>query len=128
MSHKPAAIPQSASARSARCKDPVLTGSSSAVPRLMTAPIPNPRARRCRAARATRSMADILPADAALRYKTCSAYAGDIAMNFRPLLVALAAGMIFCQGCSTVETTKPGAVGVDRKQRMLVSEAEVEKG
>lgn len=30
-------------------------------------------------------------------------------------------------GCQTVETTAPGAVGVDRKQRMLVSEDEVEK-
>ena len=30
--------------------------------------------------------------------------------------------------CSTVQTTKPGAIGVERKQMMLVSEAEVEKG
>jgi predicted Zn-dependent protease len=30
--------------------------------------------------------------------------------------------------CATVQTTKPGAVGIDRKQMMLVSEASVEKG
>jgi len=30
--------------------------------------------------------------------------------------------------CTTVQTTSPGSVGVDRKQMMLVSEAEVEKG
>jgi predicted Zn-dependent protease len=33
----------------------------------------------------------------------------------------------FLTGCQTVETTAPGAVGVDRKQRMLVSEEEVQK-
>jgi len=37
------------------------------------------------------------------------------------LLVALG-------GCATVETTAPGAVGVARKQTMLVSEEEVEQG
>jgi predicted Zn-dependent protease len=30
-------------------------------------------------------------------------------------------------GCQTVQTTNPGTVGVDREQRMLVSEAEVQK-
>lgn len=30
--------------------------------------------------------------------------------------------------CATVQTTQPGAVGIERKQRMLVSEAEVEHG
>lgn len=31
-------------------------------------------------------------------------------------------------GCETVSTTAPGAIGVDRRQVMLVSEAEVEQG
>lgn len=31
-------------------------------------------------------------------------------------------------GCATVQTTQPGAVGIERKQTMLVSEASVEKG
>jgi predicted Zn-dependent protease len=31
-------------------------------------------------------------------------------------------------GCATVQTTKPGAVGIERKQRMLVSEESVEQG
>ena len=35
---------------------------------------------------------------------------------------AVAAGLL---GCQTVETTKQGAVGVDRQQRMMVSEQEV---
>ncbi|HEY5807367.1 MAG TPA: M48 family metallopeptidase [Povalibacter sp.] len=35
---------------------------------------------------------------------------------------------ILIAGCQTVQTTQPGAVGVERKQHMLVSEAEVEKG
>lgn len=30
--------------------------------------------------------------------------------------------------CQTVQTTQPGAVGVERKQQMLVSEADVQKG
>jgi predicted Zn-dependent protease len=44
----------------------------------------------------------------------------------RPLLLATAVSLAFLPGCQTVDTTKEGAVGVDRHQRMLVSEQEVE--
>ena len=47
-------------------------------------------------------------------------------MNSWKMLIAV--GAIAMMGCQTVQTTQPGAVGVDRKQHMLVSEAEVEKG
>lgn len=47
-------------------------------------------------------------------------------MRFRPLLIAVLA--IAAAACQTVQTTNPGAVGVQRKQHMLVSEQEVEKG
>jgi predicted Zn-dependent protease len=47
-------------------------------------------------------------------------------MFSRPLIVLLAA--LACVGCQTVQTTQPGAVGVDRKQIMLVSEEQVEQG
>jgi predicted Zn-dependent protease len=45
-------------------------------------------------------------------------------MKMRTSLIALAvsAGLL---GCQTVETTKQGTVGVDRQQRMMVSEQEV---
>lgn len=47
-------------------------------------------------------------------------------MRLRLLLITVVVfGMA---GCQTVQTTTPGAVGVQRKQHMLVSEAEVEKG
>jgi predicted Zn-dependent protease len=52
-----------------------------------------------------------------------------LAMILRRLTVAFAAALLVSlAGCETVRTTQPGAVGVDRKQRMLVSEEEVEKG
>lgn len=35
--------------------------------------------------------------------------------------------LAFAVGCQTVQTTQPGAVGVDRKQRMLVSEEQVQQ-
>ena len=47
-------------------------------------------------------------------------------MRVRQLLIV---GVAVCvTACQTVQTTQPGAVGVDRKQHMLVSEEEVEKG
>src|SRR5579872_2635059 len=46
-------------------------------------------------------------------------------MKWRSLAVcALSAWLA---ACATVQTTAPGAVGIDRKQRMLVSEEDVEK-
>jgi predicted Zn-dependent protease len=41
------------------------------------------------------------------------------------LLLALLAGVL--AACQTVQTTKPGAVGVDRQQSMMLSSAEVDK-
>jgi predicted Zn-dependent protease len=40
----------------------------------------------------------------------------------------LAGVALLAAACQTVQTTQPGAVGVDRKQHMLVSEQEIEKG
>jgi predicted Zn-dependent protease len=47
-------------------------------------------------------------------------------MMMRTSLVALAVSAALLGGCETVETTKQGAVGVDRQQRFLVSEKDVE--
>jgi predicted Zn-dependent protease len=41
-------------------------------------------------------------------------------------LLATAASAVLLWGCETVDTTKAGAVGIERHQRMLVSEQEVE--
>ena len=35
---------------------------------------------------------------------------------------------VLAAACQTVQTTQPGAIGVERKQQMLVSEAEIQKG
>jgi predicted Zn-dependent protease len=43
-------------------------------------------------------------------------------------LAVLCALSVCVAACATVQTTAPGAVGIDRKQRMLVSEEDVEKG
>ncbi len=43
-------------------------------------------------------------------------------------LAAVCCGLLLLSGCETVSTTTPGAVGVDRKQMMFVTEAEVEQG
>jgi predicted Zn-dependent protease len=43
----------------------------------------------------------------------------------RTFVIATAASAVFVCGCQTVETTKQGTVGVDRQQRMMVSEQEV---
>lgn len=46
----------------------------------------------------------------------------------RRLAIACAVSVWLAAACATVQTTAPGAVGIDRKQRMFVSEQEVEKG
>jgi predicted Zn-dependent protease len=45
----------------------------------------------------------------------------------RTFLIAAAASAALLFGCESVDTTQPGAVGVDRNQRMLVSSKEVEE-
>jgi predicted Zn-dependent protease len=50
-------------------------------------------------------------------------------MTLKHFCVALTgAALLSLSGCQTVQTTQPGAVGVDRKQRMLVSEEQIEQG
>src|SRR5688572_29445234 len=46
----------------------------------------------------------------------------------RTYLVAIGASALLAVGCQSVDTTKPGVVGVDRDQRMMVSAEEVNAG
>jgi len=56
-------------------------------------------------------------------------YQKGTGMNGKRIFLTLAGLVVLgLAGCQTVETTAPGAVGVDRKQRMLVSEQQVEQG
>lgn len=47
-------------------------------------------------------------------------------MRIRTLLIAAAA--VLATACQTVQTTQPGAIGVERKQMMLVSAQEIDAG
>jgi predicted Zn-dependent protease len=47
-------------------------------------------------------------------------------MRLRSLILALAA--VLLTACQSVQTTQPGAVGVDRKQLMLVPEEDIDRG
>ena len=49
-------------------------------------------------------------------------------MSFRSLSLGVLSSVLCFAGCQTVQTTAPGAVGIDRKQQMLVSEQDVERG
>jgi predicted Zn-dependent protease len=49
-------------------------------------------------------------------------------MLARHLTAAVLSGALLVAGCQTVQTTAPGAVGIERKQQMLVSESDIEKG
>ncbi len=59
-----------------------------------------------------------------MKLLSCSSY--DVCMKY--LILAMASASLLLAGCESVRTTAPGAVGVDRKQVMLVSEADVEQG
>src|SRR5687768_4322346 len=49
-------------------------------------------------------------------------------MNQKKLLSLIALALLTTGGCETVNTTSAGAVGVDRKQQMLVPSAQIEQG
>jgi predicted Zn-dependent protease len=51
--------------------------------------------------------------------------ARQVRKSLQALLIAVTACVAACQ---TVQTTQPGAVGVNRKQMMLVSEEDIDKG
>jgi predicted Zn-dependent protease len=46
----------------------------------------------------------------------------------RAIACALVATLVLASGCETVQTTAPGAVGIEREQRMLVSSEQVDQG
>jgi len=49
-------------------------------------------------------------------------------MNHKKFLGLLALALLSTSGCETVSTTSAGAVGVDRKQQMLVPSDQIEQG
>jgi len=49
-------------------------------------------------------------------------------MFVKHLSATVVFGMLLTSGCQSVQTTAPGTVGVERKQQMLVSEQDIEKG
>jgi predicted Zn-dependent protease len=49
-------------------------------------------------------------------------------MKLEPTLALVAAMLLGVSGCETVKTTSAGAVGVDRKQQMLVSGEAIDQG
>ena len=46
-------------------------------------------------------------------------------MSCKALFIRVLCGALLASGCQTVQTTAPGAVGVERKQQMLVSEQDI---
>jgi len=48
--------------------------------------------------------------------------------SFKTCALVATSLLVFAAGCETVKTTNAGAVGVDRKQQMLVSSEEIDQG